>query len=218
MPRRGSNRSCEPSNSAGWPPHPVPVRGAGSCALTLQLIKPDSSLKVQVWAWARPGVRRPSAVLRYGYGCCGTVAVRSAARSEVAQPAERTAGRWCPCGALLQSLAGEVGDQDLTGPGQLHPLPTAEPVEQRGSGAVPSCSYRQRGRAALFGQCHGAGAFVSPRLARHQSACRKPVHQTHRPGMGEAEDLAQLAKRAVGREVQQRHERRRRSTIHPCGF
>ncbi len=47
----------------------------------------------------------------------------------------------------------------------------------------------------MFGQCHRTGPFVSSRLSRNESGCREPVHQSHRPGMGEAEDLTECAKR-----------------------
>ncbi len=46
--------------------------------------------------------------------------------------------RRCARGALLQTLAGDVGEQNLTGPGQLGTLPVTEPVEQAGSRALSS--------------------------------------------------------------------------------
>ena len=83
---------------------------------------------------------------------------------------------------------------------------------------MPSRSYGERNCATTFSERHCSGAFVPTRVARDKSTCLESVHQANCPRMGEAENLAELAQRAVRREVQQRDERRRRSAIQTVGF
>jgi hypothetical protein len=138
---------------------------------------------------------------------------RTTAGRRVAHPAERSADRDGSTSPRRQTVGHEVGDDPLARLDQVFTLHAGARGQRSPNQVLAEATGAKREAAAAGGKDKSDRPAIKGRSATDVAACLQPVRQPHRSGVGEANDLAQPAHRACGKEVEHRHQGRRSPNI-----